>query len=92
MYYETHDEMTIAETLVALRQQRRYLVEMQEQFNFIKEFSQSAEAQRMINDLKNSLGQSAAASCDFNFAGGILHFDRNLIAMSKIIAKRKKFW
>ena len=32
------------------------------------------------------------ASCDFNSAGGILHFDRNLIAMSKIIAKRKKFW
>ena len=61
MYYETHDEMTIAETLVALRQQRRYLVEMQEQFNFIKEFSQSAEAQRMINDLKNSSAQSAAA-------------------------------
>ena len=26
------------------------------------------------------------ASCDFNSAGGILHFDRNLIAMSKMIA------
>ena len=52
----------------------------------------AANDRRSTKTVATSSQFKVRASCDFNSAGGILHFDRNLIAMSKMIAKRKKFW
>ena len=54
IYYGKQGEMSIAETLVTLRQQRRYLVEMQEQFRFIESFTSSKDTLKMISDLQKA--------------------------------------